>query len=126
MGVKLICSVLEIALSTYYEAKARALSARAVRDAELRPQLRALWEENQSVYGQYKHTRVAKKRLTTHSDLAAVRTRDLLRRDFTASHPNEKRVADFTYCSTGQGSSTSRSSPTCSPGGSSAGRHHGP
>jgi transposase InsO family protein len=122
--------VLEIAPSTYYDAKARPLSARAVRDAELRPQLRALWEENYSVYGRRKLTRAAKKaglevgrdqvarlmraegirgasrakrRFTTHSDPAAVRAPDLLCRDFTARRPNEKWVADFTYCSTWSG-----------------------
>jgi len=122
--------VLEIAPSTYYDAKARPPSARAVRDAELRPQLRALWECNYSVYGRRKLTRAAKKagldvgrdqvarlmraegirgasrakrRFTTHSDPAAVRAPDLVNRDFTAKRPNEKWVADFTYCSTWSG-----------------------
>jgi putative transposase len=121
---------LEIAPSTYYDAKARPPSARAVRDAELRPQLRALWEKNYSVYGRRKLTRAARKaglevgrdqvarlmraegirgasrakrRFTTHSDPAAVRAPDLVRRDFTATRPNEKWVADFTYCSTWSG-----------------------
>ena len=122
--------MLEIAPSTYYDAKARPPSARAVRDAELRPQLRALWECNYSVYGRRKLTRAAKKagldvgrdqvarlmraegirgasrakrRFTTHSDPAAVRAPDLVNRDFTAKRPNEKWVADFTYCSTWSG-----------------------
>lgn len=122
--------MLEIAPSTYYDAKARSPSPRAVRDAELRPQLRALWEKNYSVYGRRKLTRAAKKaglelgrdqvarlmraegirgasrakkRFTTHSDPAAVRAPDLLSRDFTAKRPNEKWVADFTYCSTWSG-----------------------
>lgn len=122
--------MLEIAPSTYYDAKTRRPSARAVRDAELRPQLRALWEKNYSVYGRRKLTRAAKKagldlgrdqvarlmraegirgasrakkRFTTHSDPAATRAPDLLHRDFTATRPNEKWVADFTYCSTWSG-----------------------
>jgi transposase InsO family protein len=45
----------------------------------------------------------AKKRFTTHSDPAATRAPDLLDRDFTATAPNEKWVADFTYCSTWSG-----------------------
>jgi putative transposase len=45
----------------------------------------------------------AKRRFTTHSDPAAVRAPDLLRRDFTATRPNEKWVADFTHCSTWSG-----------------------
>jgi putative transposase len=122
--------VLEIAPSTYYDAKARPLSARAERDAELRPKLRELWERNYSVYGRRKLTKAAKKaglalgrdqvarlmraeglrgasrakrRFTTHSDPATVRAPDLLHRDFTAARPNEKWVADFTYCSTWSG-----------------------
>jgi putative transposase len=129
-GVEPICAVLEIAPSTYYDAKTRAPSARAERDAELRPKLRALWERNYSVYGRRKLTKAAKKaglevgrdqvarlmraegirgasrskrRFTTHSDPAAVRAPDLLRRDFTATRPNHKWVADFTYCSTWSG-----------------------
>lgn len=53
--------MLEIAPSTYYDAKAQPPSPRAVSDAELRPQLRALWEKNYSVYGRRKLTRAAKK-----------------------------------------------------------------
>lgn len=129
-GVEPICAVLEIAPSTYYDAKTRPPSARAERDAELRPKLRALWERNYSVYGRRKLTKAAKKaglevgrdqvarlmraegirgasrskrRFTTHSDPAAVRAPDLLRRDFTATRPNHTWVADFTYCSTWSG-----------------------
>jgi transposase InsO family protein len=121
---------LEIAPSTYYDAKSRPPSPRAVRDAELRPLLRALWERNYSVYGRRKLTKAArradldvgrdqvarlmraegirgasraKKRFTTRSDPAAVRAPDLMNRDFTAGAPNEKWVADFTYCSTWSG-----------------------
>jgi putative transposase len=129
-GVEPICAVLEIAPSTYYDAKSRRPSARAERDAELRPKLRGLWQRNYSVYGRRKLTKAAKKaglevgrdqvarlmraegirgasrskrRFTTHSDPAAVRAPDLLRRDFTATRPNHKWVADFTYCSTWSG-----------------------
>jgi putative transposase len=45
----------------------------------------------------------AKKRFTTKADPAHVRAPDLVKRDFTATHPNEKWVADFTYCSTWSG-----------------------
>ena len=101
-----------------------------MRDAALRPRLRELWERNYSVYGRRKLTKVArkagldvgrdqvarlmraegirgasraKKRYTTHADPAAVRAPDLVKRDFTATRPNEKWVADFTYCSTWSG-----------------------
>jgi putative transposase len=121
---------LQVAPSTYYDATTRAPSARAVRDAQLRPRLRELWERNYSVYGRRKLTKAvrkagldlgrdqvarlmraegirgasrAKKRYTTHADAAAVRAPDLVCRDFTATRPNEKWVADFTYCSTWSG-----------------------
>jgi len=45
----------------------------------------------------------AKKRFTTRSDPAAPRAPDLLCRDFSATRPNEKWVADFTYCATWSG-----------------------
>jgi len=50
-GVEPICDVLEIAPSTYYAAKNRRPSARAVRDARLIPALVGLWEANYRVYG---------------------------------------------------------------------------
>jgi putative transposase len=129
-GVEPICETLQVAPSSYYDAKTRLPSPRAQRDAVLRPQLRALWERNYSVYGRRKLTRAArkaglavgrdqvarlmrvegirgasraKKRYTTHADAGAVRAPDLVKRDFTATRPNEKWVADFTYCSTWSG-----------------------
>jgi len=94
------------------------------------PILLALWVKNYSVYGRRKLTKAARKaghdigrdqvarlmrqlgirgasrsrkRFTTKSDPAHVRAPDLLQRDFTATRPNEKWVADFTYCSTWSG-----------------------
>ncbi len=43
LGVEPICTVLQVAPSTYYAAKARRPSARATRDAVLIPRLRDLW-----------------------------------------------------------------------------------
>jgi transposase InsO family protein len=129
-GVEPICHVLEIAPSTYWSAKTPPASARAMRDAELVPQLRTLWERNYSVYGRRKLTKAArkngidigrdqvarlmrsmqirgasrsKKRVTTRADPAAVRAPDLVKRDFTATAPDVKCVADFNYCSTWSG-----------------------
>lgn len=106
------------------------MSARATRDAELAPQLRALWDRNYSVYGRRKLTKAARKkgidagrdqvarlmremgirgasrstkRFTTKPDPAALRAPDLVKRDFTATAPDRKWVADFTYCSTWSG-----------------------
>ena len=53
-GVQPISEVLEIAPTTYWSAKTRPLSARAVRDAVLGPILEALWVRNYSVYGRRK------------------------------------------------------------------------
>ncbi len=129
-GVEPICEQLKIAPATYYAAKTRAPSARAVRDAERCALLMALWTTNFSVYGKRKLWKAArrqgidigreqtarimrelgirgatraKKRFTTRSDPAAPRSPDLMHRDFTATRPNEKWVADFTYCATWSG-----------------------
>jgi transposase InsO family protein len=122
--------VLQVAPSTYYAAKSRPASARALRDAEVGPALEALWKKNYSVYGRRKLSRAAhragieagrdqvarlmatrgiqgasraKKRFTTRSDPGAVRAPDLVNRNFTASRPDALWVADFTYCSTWSG-----------------------
>ncbi len=122
--------MLEIAPTTYYDAKTRSPSARSLRDAELGPRLKSLFERNYSVYGRRKLAKAARragidigrdqvarlmrahgirgasrarKRFTTHADPAAVRASDLVQRDFTATRPDEKWVCDFTYCSTWSG-----------------------
>jgi transposase InsO family protein len=61
--------------------------------------------------------RRGKKRRTTIVDEAALeRARDLLQRDFTATRPNEKWMADITYLRTWGGSCTSPSSSTVTAG----------
>jgi len=50
-GVEPIYRTLEIAPSTYYSAKSRPASARAIRDAVMMPILLALWQAHYSVYG---------------------------------------------------------------------------
>ena len=55
-GVESICRVLPIAPSTYYhllacQADPTKASARHQRDAELRPQIKRVWDENYQVYG---------------------------------------------------------------------------
>ncbi len=50
-GIEPIAKVLGIAPSTYHAAKKRPPSARAVRDAELKPEILRVWEQNLSVYG---------------------------------------------------------------------------
>ena len=46
-----MCRVLQIAPSTYHAAKTRPPSPRALRDAELRPEVLRVWEQNLAVYG---------------------------------------------------------------------------
>jgi putative transposase len=128
-GVEPICRVLsehgcKIAPSTYYAAKNRMPSARAVRDAQLDEQIRRVHADNYGVYGarkvwrqlQREGHRVArctverrmralglrgvrrgKKIRTTVRDDGHERATDLVRRDFTAAAPNRTWVADFTH-----------------------------
>jgi putative transposase len=55
-GVEPICAVLPMAPSTYYAHKGRErdpsqCSARAQRDAALRPEIQRVWNENRRLYG---------------------------------------------------------------------------
>jgi putative transposase len=130
-GIEPIAKVLGIAPSTYHAAKRRAPSARAARDAELRPQIRRVWEENLAVYGADKvwdqlnsdGVRVARctvERLmaemglqgcrrgrvfvrTTQGDDRLERPADLVERQFRAPAPNRLWVADLTYVKTHSG-----------------------
>ena len=119
-----------MAPSTYYDTKTRAPSARALRDAELGPALRKLWEDNYRVYGVRKLWKAARlaghdvgrdqvARLmrslgiegvrrgkavkTTKADPAAARHPDLVNRRFSASAPNQLWVTDLTYVPTWSG-----------------------
>lgn len=130
-GIEPICAVLQIAPSTYHAAKKRPPSARAVRDAELMPQVLRVWEQNLAVYGADKiwdqlnkdGIRVARctvERLmadlglqgcrrgrlwvrTTEGDDRLDRPADLVSRQFRASAPNRLWVADLTYVKTHSG-----------------------
>jgi putative transposase len=131
-GVEPICRVLTghgvaIAPSTYYAARARPPSARAVRDAQLRAEITRVWKDNREVYGADKvwlelnrqgigAARCTTERLMRDLGLQGVRrgrkvrtttpgqdrhrAGDLLNRDFSAPAPNRRWVADFTYVST--------------------------
>jgi transposase InsO family protein len=130
-GVEPICRAIGVAVSTHYARRSRKPSRRALADRELVRQIHAAREGYRRVYGVRKtwrelhrrgvdagRDRVArlmrqeglegvrrgKKKRTTVPDEAAVeRARDLLQRDFTASRPNEKWVADLTYLRTWNG-----------------------
>ncbi|MEN7974121.1 MAG: IS3 family transposase, partial [Verrucomicrobiota bacterium] len=106
------------------------LSARAKRDRMLNVQIRRVWEENFQVYGvrkvwrQLRREGIAvarctverlmrqlglqgitrgKKRHTTVSDPEQERAPDLVKRQFTATRPNQLWVADLTYVATWAG-----------------------
>jgi len=129
-GVEPICRELPIAPSTYYDAKARPPSTRAVRDAVMIPLLVALWVANYKVYGARKLWKAARRaghdvgrdqvaRLmraagiegvrrrrrvrTTRPDDTAARHPDLVGRDFTATAPNQLWVTDLTFVATWSG-----------------------
>lgn len=130
LGVEPVCRELQVAPSTYYSAKSRPPSARALRDAVLLPVLLALWKANYSVYGAHKLWKAARRvghdvgrdqvaRLmrtagirgikrgrrvvTTRRDDTAPRSPDLVQRDFTATGPNQLWVTDLTYVPTWSG-----------------------
>ncbi len=136
-GVEPICRVLcehgcGIAPSTYWAAKTRPPSARAVRDAQLRPVIARVFEENYVAYGadkmwdhlnQVEGIRVARctvERLmaqmglsgvrrgrswirTTISEDGTERPADLVDRDFAVPAPNRLWLADLTYVKTHAG-----------------------
>ena len=130
LGVELICRLLQVAPSSYYAAKTRVPSARAVRDEELIPQLVELWERNYRVYGVRKLWKAARragitigrdqtsrlmrvagiegarrsKRVrTTRPAPMSARHPDLVKREFTASTPNQLWVTDLTFVPTWSG-----------------------
>ena len=130
-GVEPICTVLQVAPSTYYTAKSRPLSARAVRDVVMMQVLLVLWVANRKVYGAHKLWKAAqraghdigrdqvarlmrqmgiegvsrqrRKVFTTRPDPDATRAPDLVNRNFRAEGPDQLWVTDLTYVATRSG-----------------------
>jgi putative transposase len=129
-GVEPICELLPIAPSTYYDAKNRLPSARALHDEELKVEIGRVHAEHFGVYGARKvwrqlhregiavarctverllgelhleGVRRGKARRTTTPDVTAPRPADLVERDFSATRPNQLWVADLTYVATWSG-----------------------
>ena len=129
-GVEPICRTLAIAPSSYYAARSRPPSARAIRDVVLGADIGRIHRANYAVYGARKlwrqlhregivvgrdqvgrlmrglglagAVRGKTKRTTIPSELAP-RPADLVERIFTAVAPNRLWVADLTYVSTWSG-----------------------
>jgi putative transposase len=129
-GVEPICATLQVAPSTYWAAKSRVPSPRALGDAVMTPILVGLWTANRKLYGARKLWKAAQRaglevgrdqvaRLmkaagiqgvrrgrrvrTTRPDPGAGRHPDLVGRDFTATAPNRLWVVDLTYVATWSG-----------------------
>ena len=123
-GIEPICRTLQVAPSSYYAAKVRPPSARAIRDQQLQADLTRIHAEHFSVYGVRKAWRVLRregievgrdhvgrlmgvlglagatrtKRIrTTHPAAVSQRPADLVERVFSAPAPNRLWVADLTY-----------------------------
>ena len=124
-GVEPICETLGVSASAYYRRATGERSARAVEDERLLGVIEELHAANYCAYGsrrmwkallrsgeQVGRSRVervmrqngiqgAKRRgkpwRTTKPDPSALRSPDRVQRDFTASRPDEKWYADFTY-----------------------------
>jgi len=127
-GIEPICKQLQFAPSTYYAAKSRPPSHRALRDEQLKPMITKVYDDNYSVYGAEKvweqllrqdvdvarctverlmrdlgiqgARRGKKYVVTTEPDLLAQRPSDFVQRKFQASAPNRLWVADITYVKT--------------------------
>ncbi len=124
-GVEPVCSTLGVSASAYYQRKTGGRSARSLEDERLLERIREVHEANYCAYG-YRRTWKALRRAgeqvprcrvqrlmrahgiqgakrrgkpwrTTTPDPDARRRPDLVKRDFTASGPNELWVADFSY-----------------------------
>jgi putative transposase len=130
-GVEPICRTLQVAPASYYAARSRPSSARALRDAQLKVEIARVHKANFEVYGARKvwrqlgrdgiavgRDRVArlmrelgicgvvrgsKRRTTTIPAETAERPADLVERDFSAPAPNRLWVADLTYVATWAG-----------------------
>ena len=123
-GVEPICRSLAVAPSSYYAAKTRPASARAIRDAELKLDIAELHRAHFGVYGVRKLWRALRRQgevvgrdqvgrlmrtlglagatrtrriRTTRPALVGQRPADLVARIFSAAAPNRLWVADLTY-----------------------------
>jgi putative transposase len=130
-GVEPIYAALGVPVSTHYAHRSRKPSRRELADRQLLVEIEATRSGRRRVYGARKTSKEprrrevevgrdqvarvmrehglvgklcgGKKRTTIPDEAAAERARDLLQRDFTATTPNEKWVADLIYIRTWSG-----------------------
>jgi putative transposase len=125
--VALMCQLLGVSRSGYYDSIGRPPSPRAERSAKLRAAVRQVFEERHGIYGSFKIARELQERedmesacrntvakamqemklksrvrksftpTTTKADPSKQPAPNLLSRDFTATGPNQKWVTDITY-----------------------------
>jgi putative transposase len=128
--VSLMCELLTVSRSGYYDSLERPLSKRAERTAKIRQSVRQVFHESHTVYGSPKiaeelaqredletacrntvaqamremglKSRVSKAftPTTTQADPSKQPAPNVLDRDFTATKPNQKWVTDITYLPT--------------------------
>lgn len=130
LGVERICAILQVAPGSYYEIKNQQQSARSKRNEVVSPIARQPWEANFRVYGARKiwnaarraghdigrgqiarlmraagieGVRRTKRVRTTKPDPGMPRHAGLVRREFTATAPNELWVTDPTFVPTWTG-----------------------
>jgi transposase InsO family protein len=129
--VKIMCRVLNISVSSYYQWRKRPLSARTQENEQLGSRIQQIYNDNRQLYGSRRVTaalhkqgwhcnrkRVARlmrlqhlrgcehrKRRMVTTQAAADRpvAANLLQQDFSASAPNQTWLADITYVPTQEG-----------------------
>lgn len=131
--VALMCELLDVSRSGYYDSLDRPLSPRAERTAKIRDSVRQVFEESHTIYGPAKIAEALLERddlemacrntvsqamremglssrvtkaftpTTTKSDPSRRPAPNVLDQDFTATRPNQKWVTDITYLPTEAG-----------------------
>jgi putative transposase len=131
--VALMCELLDVSRSGYYDSQDRPVSQRAERTAKIRESVRQVFEESHAIYGPAKIVEALLQRdeletacrntvsqamqdmglssrvtkaftpTTTKSDPSRCPAPNVLAQDFTATRPNQKWVTDITYLPTGAG-----------------------
>jgi putative transposase len=128
--VRRMCKVLDVSHSGYYAWSGRPPSEREMANQALYTKIKAVYDRNHQVYGSPRIYRALKRqgvacsenrvarlmrrrglqarqakayRTTTRRNRADPVAPNVLKRDFVATHPNEKWVADITYIATEEG-----------------------